>query len=127
MNVTSLELSKELYEVSGWRTKYVICDVLYSDVTGGANWKRSWDVPWEVCNELGQENGYDFIAPTYRLGFLLRKLQSQEYAWGSLSFMGDVWTAEYEYANGFKANADTPENAAAKLIITLFEQGLLQK
>lgn len=120
MNVASLELSKELYELSGW------------DDTS-FKWEEVGEYGWDVAKAsyLAAE---DF--PAYDLGFLLRKLPP---------FIGNhVLTIEKDpihyYAgyieigrNGkgallspYRQEADTPEDAVAKLAIELFKSGVLK-
>jgi hypothetical protein len=98
MNVASKELCKELYELSGWNDPEQIL------------WSRA--------------GGH----PEYTLGYLLRKLMPYE------PFVGltltDGWVA---YTKNWNVNPsgvyiereNTPEDAAAKLAIELFKQGLL--
>lgn len=106
MQVASLELCKKLYKVSGWRDTDQHWDAL-----------KSWPI----------------ALPKYELGYLLRKLPSKQGRY-SLSleeiragnwicgYLGNGNIARFAYGQG-----TTPENAAAKLCIELFNQHILQK
>lgn len=106
MNVASLELTKELYELSGW------------------GWDKKHARFETYTNHPADNNAYGAY-PAYDLGFLLRKIYStgisihttEEGQWGAIC---------HEFRN--KAFfADTPENAVAELSIELFKQGILRK
>jgi hypothetical protein len=123
--VASLELCKELYELSGWRKD--VEHVYYSN-GGAVNPRNVWPK-----NEVFDKPGN---IPAYSLGYLLRKLPMQ-YNRGILLVgvtNGDKWSAQY-YSfyppdRGAKSAiliADTPEDAAAKLAIELFKQGILKR
>jgi hypothetical protein len=100
MNTASLELCKELYELSGWNAPVV-----------------SMDGP----------------TPRYDLGYLLRKLPKHvEDQWLHIAPITDnKWAAHYMMMGVKSAGqdewADTPEDAACKLAIELFKQGILVK
>lgn len=99
IDITSWELTKELKEVSGWEP--------------------------DASNKELQQVGFS-------LGYLLRKLPK---------FIGndrvtiqpvvdDRWDASYDELDGSSTHdcfADTPEDAAAKLAIELFNQHILRK
>lgn len=84
----------------------------------------------ELSDELWKLSGWE---DTYDLGFLLRKLNATGYV--ELRTRGrdqDAWVCVYEAHTDEGATreivqADTPENAACKLIIELFQQGILAK
>lgn len=99
MNVASLELSKRLWELSGWHNG------------------THWSVP-------GNPDAVtDF--PKYTLGYLLRKLEPLN---PSLDYGEDAkWTAETYPRTARFQMADTPENATAKLCVKLFESGVLKR
>jgi hypothetical protein len=102
MNVASLELSKELYELSGWT------------LDDGS----IWDMPHY------EDKRGDVIAPQYDLGYLLRRLPWQL----ELIMVSDgSWLAHHTAsgARHFNEEANTPEDAACKLCISLFNQGVL--
>lgn len=110
MNVANLELCKELKELSGWISGSDFFPV-----------KHSTEDP----------------IPAYDLGYLLRKLPSY------IKLKNDrtrftlrtkpesnqhelpLWQAMY--GHDFSERADTPEDAAAKLAVELFKQGILTK
>lgn len=114
----SLELSKELYEKSGWDNT----DFMYG---------KKGIAPRTVL--FGSKP-----TPAYELGYLLRKLpfQVELEQWQD----GTKWIAAYNpprvrnsrnyggYNNNLTRHsreADTPEDAAAKLCILLINQGIL--
>jgi hypothetical protein len=128
MNVTSLELSKELYELSGWQ--------------GASYW---WNLTGEEA-KLDQEATTTWVLkpaiegphkpmpdryPAYDLGYLLRKLpinthivhqydeETQRHGYRAEGYFGevDIWRSFI---------ADAPENAAAKLAIYLLKEGTLK-
>lgn len=123
MNVASKELCQELYKLTGWTSEY------YWDYSGDAlaaapemQGKRVWYV---------QEGaGYGSTPPAYDLGYLLRKLPP----WASFTKEGRYTYIQPEYkysAQLVNENpvmyASTPEDAACKLAIELFKQGILTK
>lgn len=107
MNVASLELCKELYELSGWETP-------------------------DFANGFGTTYG----CPRYDLGYLLRQLPryiNNSYPL-SIEVMNDEWVAAYERWRSYDLPesvhagwADTPEDAVTKLTIELFKQNILTK
>jgi hypothetical protein len=123
MDRASLELCKELYELSGWdgtEAKYV--NAAHND-------------PQEYTQLVGDIDGggYYRVIPAYDLGYLLRKLPSRiehdypndleitkeddEKYWAAYSHVDDDIISE---------SGDTPEDAACKLAIELFKQGVLK-
>ena len=113
MNVASLELCKELYEVSGWKnTEY-----FYSSENKVHR------------TQIEDDDFYGEIWPAYDLGYLLRKLPQPTYIYG----LGDAysypqWIAKATHQNIVgEQKAETPEDATAKLAIELFKQGVLTK
>lgn len=124
MNLASLELCKELYELSGWNPKHFIYDTSYTD-----NWLR-----WVAEFDPGtRERMLLKAVPAYDLGYLLRKLPriSEDYWLTVQPVVFPQWCASYDQMDGittkFESFADTPEDAAAKLAIELFTQGILTK
>lgn len=125
MDVTSRELSKELYKLSGWR---------YKTGTNGV---------WYDEGQLAIATWIENAIPAYTLGYLLRKLPKEvdmHYLTLEICDAHDEqeWAADYlRYPNQFlvandpinadTTHASTPENAAAKLAIELFKQGVLIK
>jgi hypothetical protein len=107
--VASLELCRELYELSGWQG------------TGdyfGVEQKK--DI---VTENLIMRGNRIIVAPAYDLGYLLRKLCRHNHFVVNLMDLQNRWVAD---AGGFgTGQADTPEDAACKLAIELFKQGVL--
>lgn len=103
MNVASLDLCRELYELSGW-----------------GNTEFGW---WPGARRLPVQTARSaYEVPAYDLDYLLRKLpgvvELHHYATGDWSCDTDGF--------GFE-NADTPEDAACKLSIELFKHGVLTR
>lgn len=97
MNFASEELSKELHKLSNWEG-----------------------------DDFMVENG-TLVSVSYSLGYLLRKLKNLPIALDSN--FGEGWRASEFHDNevSFEFTADTPEDAAAKLCVELFKQGVLNK
>lgn len=110
MNVASLENCKELYELSGWETSR---DRYYPDRK-----------PQLAIGPFGAKLPSTAI-PAYDLGYLLRKLPSGVTLFSN-SNGGDPNDYSIKYENGEWITADTPEDAACKLAIELFKQGVLK-
>lgn len=107
MNVASLELSKELYELSGW-----IAGEFKRDNDGIY---RLETVPrYSLSYLLGQLPPCGFNHKDRAVGLRLNRRLTEN----------DWWVG---YPGVFAVSADTPENAAAKLAIELFKQGVLEK
>lgn len=104
-DVASLELCKELYELSGWKP----------EGTG-----------YEYAHNVYRFNG-EIKAYLYTLGYLLRKLPKGCSVFRTVS-SDEVWiaTAGMKRLDDFYSGSDTPENAACKLTIELFKQGVLK-
>lgn len=136
MQVASLTLCKELYELSGWGFKF----------SEGLTW-------W--CEHEGKawldddpENGNCILCPAYDSGYLLRKLPEgtelkkniQDYE--RTDVKGDHrmfgWLVSYRHeendahASGipkitrYVQRASTPEDAACKLLCELIRQGVVK-
>src|SRR6185312_17054695 len=122
MNVASLDLCKELYELSGWDS-YSGCDWLpdkhgHYELRGG---------PWYDKNPR---------IPAYDLGYLLRKLwplfmtleahaDSTQGKYFTICFEPE-WKEKPEPVI-VRVWENTPEDAACKLTIELFKQGILKR
>jgi hypothetical protein len=112
MNDASLELCKELFELSGWKDTE----------------KKQGFYVRSLDSGLGEIAEHGRI-PAYDLGYLLRKLpdgvalRHVKPANDSQSY----WAAEYVPHDFFGETANTPEDATAKLAIELFKQGILTK
>lgn len=130
-NVTSLELSKELYTISGWRDTSYLWHLI--------NGKAGYVVFAGPNGHDGGNKLQDYERHAYDLGYLLRKLPYKVIddwsAWvygfklmptastGWKIWYGEVGTDSEMYFN----SADTPEDAAAKLCIELFKQNILTR
>lgn len=108
MEVASLELCKELYELSGWENTS-----FYHDISEGFD---EYHLAYSSNKKLPVDGG---LYPAYDLGYLIRKLpvdtQMNRLSNGDWGFKSQT----------FARVADTPEDAACKLIIELFKQGIL--
>lgn len=113
MNTASLELCKELYELSGWDDTYF---EWFIDEHGD-EFTREPSVGHRTASTKSEI--FNFIA-AYDSGYLLRKLP-RDTILSNISENG--WTIVYGAKGLFKA--DTPENAACKLAITLFKEKVL--
>lgn len=125
-NVADLDLCKQLYELSGWDGGE---DTMYWCRNAGEELK-----PWNQTemSEFSYPGFEETGIPAYDLGYLVRKLPEGTHI--TKAFMSGVQTRHQYNATarmsetwhtGFEA--DTPENAAAKLAIELFNQGVLQR
>lgn len=99
MNVANEELCIELYKLSGWKTG----DVIRDNPTQSAY------------------NESNVIAYRYDLGYLLRKLPV-------VAIVHQMTKPEWRVVCGdSEFFEDTPEDAAIRLCIELFKQGILVK
>lgn len=130
MNVASLELCKELYELSGWEQTR---DWWFKYMKAGRieEWRVQLDAEHK---KIGK---YD--VPAYDLGYLLRKLQANDQTivlrWnrdmgGRIALK--AWDNKYcigtfDMPQGDYPVADTPEDAATMLAIALFKRGVLTR
>lgn len=112
MHVASLELCKELYELSGWKDGIASWHI--EMVGSGRKYIRdSRAVP---------------VAPQYDLGCLLRKLPNKQ-----VKLRNGIhgWMIQWRKSGAETRNiehvfeAATPEDAACKLAIELIRQGVL--
>lgn len=115
MNVASKELCERLYELSGWAgTDEQHHGEQYMDIRSGEFDER--------------------LVPAYDLGYLLRKLPHAapnmrgtiSYWLGLTAGHDSEWFAWYD-GTTYQAYGETPEDAATKLAMALFEQGVLTK
>lgn len=128
MHVASLELCRTLHELSGWgnpdaerplnEDPYFWTDGWWCQEADG----REWEFYSEVSDHTMWGNNH--LVPAYDLGYLLRKLPPKH-----LKLELDIydrWKASFmdEHIHRFEI-ADTPEDAACKLAIALFKQGIL--
>jgi hypothetical protein len=129
-NVASLELCKELYELSRWG-KYGET----TDENPAFYWEQGDDFDYDLSGGshfLPKDGG---IYPAYDLGYLLRKLPSSiptkttEYFFQMAPGVDAKWQIDYRDINDGQYTAvvaDTPENACAKLAIELFKANILK-
>lgn len=127
-SVASLNLCKELYELSGWD------DVGYGWFKYGKHLsgdKEVWDIGREAISEF----------PAYDLGYLLRKIVETSYPGKTIDIRYNhpeqmLATAPREWIGKYTASfadmrqgdypyADTPEDALCKLALELIKQGIL--
>lgn len=143
MNVASLDLCKELYKLSGWDTPdHSWHRVMAHDMSGWREWKV-----W--CANNGVNDFSEEYFPAYDLGYLLRKLpqrlsdkwvdpntlDDRVERWLELVPLEDKWIIDYPIYEAYELpkssvlqkSTATPEDAAAKLAIELFKQGVLKK
>ena len=109
MNVASFELCQELYELSGWLTG--IDGNCFVSLPGE---RKGFEV--RPLTDTG--NDHIQICPAYDLGYLLRRLP----VGNVLTSLEGEWIAS---SSPKITTAATPEDAAAKLAIELFKQGIL--
>lgn len=102
MTAASLELCKQLFELTGWDAE--------------EHWASEWVTRGQV--------------PAYDLGFLLRKLPKKVGRThftmrhiGKSKYVAGEWEVGYR---GIHGHGDTPEDAACLLAIELFKQGVLK-
>lgn len=120
MNVANIDLSKELYELSGWEG-------------AGYLYTYSYDHAVPVSYIHGIE---EIRFPAYDLGTLLRKLPEKTTLRRNKPrpIKASNWHGEWcigVYGEGYRSvggkHGATPEDAACKLAIELFKQGVLTK
>lgn len=113
MNIASLELCKELLKLSGW-----------SDTTFVFRFDGNSFTPSIRHPEIDSPT----LVPAYDLGYLLRKLPTR-------TSISKLYRIQFEKTVIYQADsleisgvetADTPEDAACKLAIELFKQGVLK-
>lgn len=124
MNVASLELCRELYELGWWEG---------TDHAWAYHTNERHLVHLEAGYGVGENWDY---APAYDLGYLLRKLPREVHAnqlqltWNSNTGY-EQWECGYIYIRDYEFDPmcwdDTPEDAVAKLAIELFKQGVLTR
>lgn len=110
MNVASLDLCRELYELSGWGAKTI-------DKSASGDIINSW---YQERTENNESIDVTLVAPQYDLGYLLRKLPEETQV--TMNSAGVIIKVK-----SYFHKADTPEDAACKLAIELFKQKVLDK
>lgn len=144
IDVASLDLCKELYELSGWS----FSDYSYPVKSEKTEYQKFRSYHHKAVNRyaylLENKGGnLDNAIPAYTLGYLLRKLP-KFYEEGKTVYLltvqpnpiGAGWQAHYRFASRtpnssntgsrFRQEADTPEDAACLLAIELIKQGVLK-
>lgn len=125
MNVASLELCKELLELSKWANSLKDLDNIWGIDSAG----NSAIVTGQAYATAVVKIGIPVeVIPAYDLGYLLRKLQTVHITMEH-GYNGMQWS--FTYRNGTLSgylfqDADTPEDACAQLAIELFKQGILK-
>ncbi|WP_100503982.1 hypothetical protein [Mycobacteroides abscessus] len=125
MNVASKQLCQELYELSRWDA-------------GDKYWNEQYvgiDTKWYVMSRKvvasGRNEGLDTGIPAYDLAYLLMKLprvHDGDYH-VTIQAVNNNWCASYDHLEGgtqLESFGDTPEDAACKIAIELFKQGVLK-
>lgn len=125
MNVASLELCRELCELSGWYDQTWWWNYDFAPNGKSYEWRA------EPSMLRFESQPVHTSIPAYSLGYLLRKLPQ------TIAPHITVWplSIEYNFDGRWMAKyagelcvwADTPENAACKLAIELIKQGVLPK
>lgn len=131
MNVSNLENSRKLYELTWWTDtdmRYRVYKRIENE-----NYKPHVRLVYgksHIDTKTGE------TCPAYDAGYLLRKLPksfvSQEHRctiYLTLEWLGDEkWAASYQLDTdsiSYEQKEDTPEDALALLAIKLFEEGVL--
>lgn len=129
MNVASLELCKELFELSGWEdTNYCY----RNHARTGTGTKKLYD-RWQLRKTLPNKNVVTrTFVPAYDLGFLLRKLpikrvKLRNYTRGWSCQWSEDFKDNGRRIRDYVGDSDTPENATCQLCIELFRQGILKR
>lgn len=142
-NFASLELCRELYELSGWtHTDYAWYSTSHRD--SNDDWEKGESIvknchyhqatwqPSSINHSYGESRAP--IYPAYDLGFLMRKLRPSEYNFtvylqcgsnGCSIHWQNILSSAIELENIDFFNADIPENAAAQLCLELIHRGIL--
>lgn len=144
-NVASIDLCKTLHELSGW-------GLMSNGTATELYWQNQYNptlekfryelVNWEIFQQAAQLNievEHGNSIPAYPLGYLLRKLPEEiksrilviskqydkyHFGYAERDNYGRYTLDDYYYKHS--VYADTPENAACKLAIELFKQGVLK-
>jgi len=136
MNVTSLELSKELYDLSGWnKTDFLWVAAPERDEGYVVKDKTALHALNEMIYQTGKIYNSTFA---YDLGYILEKLPLQvtlykgvngwTFNQGNITKQNPIDDELYKlmrFEQSFKS--DKPEEAAGKFAIELFKRGILKK
>lgn len=118
MQVASLGLCKELYELSGFvGTEFAwwIEDKLDP--------KGEWKIQ-HIIHVPNQQYFYDWKIPAYTTGYLLRQLPAYTHVW--ITENGAEAECYFPKQPTATVHGDTPEDAACKLAIELIKQKAIQ-
>lgn len=148
MNVASLELCKELYELSGWGYRYHHPKEGQHDLTDkqwywfeGKTTRSYWEAiktdyndrdPYDGRRPTATTHRMGLVAPAYDSGYLLRKAGSG----AGVIKNSKTYTARRPNMFGAPENKDplngrigweagTPEDALCLMLIELIKQGLI--
>ncbi len=118
VTVASLEFCEELYQLSRWHKT-----ISYFDGNrDGSESRRE------------HEDGEPTAIPAYDLGYLLRKLPHQYFddrrfnrLMMHVESIDDGLSSYVFYIGNYVGKSSTPEDAACKLAIELFKQGMLNR
>lgn len=139
MNVASLDLCKELYELSGWDgAAFRHCQ--FRNVSSPEDQRHMVYSTVESTDDAQDMEERIFIVdyrnwPAYDLGYLLRRLPGYavlkhvdaEHALDEDTFWKAVYQSHLRGQWVEAEGSDTPEDAAAKLTIELFKRGVLER
>lgn len=117
MNTASLELCTKLYLLSGWD----------ANEPYGVEWHRFKNdgspSDWEARNRKFVYSTNDETIPAYDLSYLLRKLPRDIRIKRDHRYEEEMWVAT---SMNCEVNDYTPEGAACRICIVLFERGVLK-
>lgn len=131
MHVASLELCKQLFELSGWEDTYLMwvsnmhppravnADE-YAKNTGKANGN-----PDVIMTETDFWIRQDELLPAYGLDYMLQKLPRYDISFNGVLHTVTFWDDDTD--SQIFSEGDTVENAAAMLLIKLLKQGILKR
>lgn len=132
-HTASKDLCQELYELSGWDDTglYWYEEHDYDDNPDGrGDFYHEPRIYTQMEIEETGSGGGGKRTQAYDLGYLMRNLPNEIKGIGlSIDFAdeGGGWCASYDYMAHATAYADTPEDAACKLAIELFKNGILTR
>lgn len=130
MQVASLELSRTLYELSGWHE---------TDYCWPTDYPEALGAPSEPSHYGGWHDDCPDYLPAYGAGYLLRKLPLKV----KDEYQGDIFGVHLKQTGGtgwivyygepgkstemYFNSGDTPENALCLLAVELWKQGVITK
>lgn len=129
MNVASLEVSKELYELSNCRwgvtnpQQWMWIKYPKNVYTGSGANRRYDGEDWNnvKCVPVTYRGKHNMIAPAYDLGCLIRKLPRQSAV--NLMYTEGAEAVYMQRKPWVTIHAPTPEDALCRLAIELVKQG----